>query len=139
MSDFTKKPVIEIAGEELRPDAGIVDAPPEKQNGGMQALAEREYHHHRAPLPEAHKPPAPVFPRSIMVTLAAGILAGLIVGWLAGVLLLENILLVEGWEGLYSMSPFTFRAFWALMGAAAGIGLGGVAGLLSAPGPESHG
>ncbi|HSO27291.1 MAG TPA: hypothetical protein VLS48_04425 [Anaerolineales bacterium] len=113
----------------------IPKAPPEQKNGGMQALAEREYHHHRTPLPEAHQPPAPVFPRPVMMALAVSILVGVVIGWIFGVLLLNNSIVIAGWEGLYSMSPFTFKAFWAFIGAALGIALGGVGGLLFSAAP----
>ncbi len=91
------------------------------QKKGMQALSEKEELHYTAPLPEAVSPPIQPFPARILRGLAASALIGLLVGVVFGLLLQNNVLVIGGWEGLYSMTPFTFVFFWAIMGLALGV------------------
>lgn len=99
---------------------------------GMQALAEKEVYHHTQPLPEAEAPPVIPFPNAVVRGLWAGVITGGLVGWFFGYLLQNNLIVVEGWEGLYSMTPLTFIVFWIFMGVAAGILLGGITAILAA-------
>ena len=101
------------------------------QRGGMQSLAKEAVQFHARSLPEAE--PSQAFPPVLMRGLYASIIIGALLGGLFGYLLQSNILIIPGWEALYSMGPFTFIAFWALIGIALGVILGGVAGILFAP------
>lgn len=100
---------------------------------GMQMLAKKETRHYTAPLPEAMPPPVNPFPRGVMAGLAGGALAGGLVGLIFGLLLVRNLLVIPGWEALYSMAPFTFVVFWASMGLALGVLVIGVGTLLGSP------
>lgn len=100
---------------------------------GMQRAAREVEQFYRRRLPESEElDPAP-FAAPIVRGLWIGMLAGALIGLLFGQLLLDRILVVPGWEGLYSMGPFTFGTFWTLMGLAAGLAIGGLIGLFSVP------
>lgn len=103
---------------------------------GMVELAERDVQHHTTPFPEAYEPAVSPFPRPVIAGLWLSILIGGLLGLVFGALLQNNLLVIPGWEGMYSMSPFTFHAFWTFMGIALGILTGGVASLLVAPAGE---
>jgi len=53
-------------------------------------------------------------------------------GLLLQYLLRNGLLVISGTEGLYSMTPFTFAAFWVVVGAAFGLLVVGVGTLLVA-------
>ena len=105
---------------------------------GMVDLAERIFRHHTTPFPEAYRPAVNPFPRLLSVGLWLSVLIGGLLGLGFGALLQNNRLVIPGWEGLYSMSPFTFHAFWTIMGIALGILVGGVATLLILSPDELH-
>ena len=107
------------------------------QRDGMQALAKEGVQFHTRSLPEAE--PSRAYPPVVMRGLYASIVVGALLGGLFGYLLQDNILAVSGWEALYSMGPFTFVAFWALIGIALGVLLGGIAAILFAPLPVGEG
>lgn len=100
---------------------------------GMRELAKREEDFHTRPFPEAEAPPIDPFSPAVMRGLWLGALIGGIVGAIFGYLLQQNLLVVPGWEMLYSMGPFTFVVFWVFMGIALGVMLIGVGYLLTAP------
>lgn len=99
-------------------------------NGGMVDLAEEEVFFHTRPMPEAVPPPVVPFPAGVVRGLWAGIAVGALLGGLFGYLLLNHYVIIEGWEGLYSMTPLTFVVFWIFLGIAAGILLGGISAIL---------
>lgn len=99
---------------------------------GMQGLSVREEQHYIAPLPESDLPPIQPFPARVMAGLGIGALLGSLLGAGFGLLLQRNILIIPGWEGLYSMGPFTFVFFWAVMGLALGVITIGIGVLLTA-------
>lgn len=99
---------------------------------GMIALAEKVKQVHTQPIPEATLPAPQPFPPLIWQGLLVSIAVGALAGWGFGWLLLEGTLVFSGWEGLYSMVPATFYAFWIFMGAALGIVVGGVGTILLA-------
>ena len=103
------------------------------ENNGKQSmlkLAEREVRHHTTPSPDAQEPAIDPFPRPVNGGLWLSILISGLLGLGFGVLLQNNLLVIPGWEGLYSLAPFTFHACWTLMGVALGILIGGVATLV---------
>ncbi|MFW6182950.1 MAG: hypothetical protein ACOC8X_04070 [Chloroflexota bacterium] len=104
-------------------------------NGGMLELAERIEAHYTAPSPQATAYAPNFFPRLLDHGILWGLLAGAVLGVLFGWLLHSGRLTPSGWEGLFSLTPFTFFAFWAFAGAALGLLLGGVATLLLAEPP----
>jgi hypothetical protein len=106
------------------------------QKQDMLDLAAKIETHYTSPSPQASNYTPNYFPR----VLDAGIVLGLVLGALAGLLLawllLSGRLAPEGWEGLFSLSPYTFYTFWAITGAALGLAVGGLATLLTAHVPD---
>lgn len=104
---------------------------------GMRGLAREVEQYHTTPFPRAHPLDVNPFPARVMSGLWLGLGVGAIIGLITGMLMRNNVISVPGWEGLYSMVPFTFNAFWTLAGAALGMLIAGVAFILAAPAPES--
>lgn len=98
----------------------------------MQRLAEQEVAYHSTPLPEAQAPPVEPFPPPVVRGIWLGLLAGALLGLLVHVLLRNNLVVLPGAEGLYSMAPATFAAFWITAGAAVGLAVVGVIALFMA-------
>ena len=107
----------------------------EKGRSRMQRLAGQVEAHHLQPYPGARPPDVNPFPAGVMRGLWIGMLAGALAGLVLGLLLQRNIIAPRGWEGLYSMTPFTFVAFWVLLGLAVGMLIVGVGVILAHPGP----
>lgn len=101
----------------------------------MLALAEQVEDHYTRPSPLAEFRPT-VFPdllgHGIFWGLFLGALLGILLAWLAH----NGRLTPSGWEGLFSLVPFSFYAFWSFMGAALGLAIGGVATLMATPVPD---
>ncbi len=109
------------------------------RNGGpdMHRLAAEELQHYLASLPKAHAPQTNPFPHSIWWGLGVGIVVGAILGVIFGLLLLRDLVVMPGWEGLYSMAPGAFIAFWLFAGTALGMIVGGVGAILWTPIPQA--
>ena len=107
------------------------------QQDSLQALAKEGIQFHTQSLPEAE--PTQAFPPVVLRGLFTSIVIGALLGGLFGYLLQNNFLVISGWEALCSMGPFTFVAFWALIGIAIGVLLGGVGAILLAPMPVEEG
>lgn len=107
------------------------------REGGMQALADRAARHYMAPMPEAEPPPVQLFPPLVTWGIWLGILLGAALGLVAHLLFRNVMLAVPGTEGLYSMTPYTFRAFWLVTGGAIGLLVVGLVTLLLAS--QGHG
>jgi hypothetical protein len=101
----------------------------EKRDGTseLQELAKEQVAFHTRPSPQAEWHAPHPFPSRLIRGLWFGVLVGGILGAIFGILLVQNLLFISGWEMLYSMGPFTFVAFWTLMGIAIGLALIGVA------------
>lgn len=101
----------------------------------MLDLAEQVEEHYTRPSPQATFKPN-FFPE----LLDHGIFWGLFLGALLGIFLAWLVhtgrFTPTGWEGLFSLVPFSFYSFFAFVGAAAGLLVGGVATLLVAPVPD---
>ncbi len=103
----------------------------ERSASMMKAQSRQVQDHYTRTLPES-RPLLPYpFAAPIVRWLWIGILVGGVVGFLLGLLMVNNRLIIPGTEGLYSMAPFTFVAFWVFAGSALGIATIGVAGLFS--------
>jgi hypothetical protein len=109
----------------------------DEQRSEMQALARRSEREAEERLPGAGPPQVPPFPPRVVAGLWLSILLGALLGLVLGGLLRSNTIVVPGWEGLYSMGPFTFHVFWLFAGAALGILVAAFLILLS--GPSRHG
>jgi hypothetical protein len=103
--------------------------------GNMLQLAERVERHYTSPSPAAtiHRPA--FFPQSLDHGIFWGLFAGALLGLLLSWLLRSGTVTPSGWEGLFSLSPFTFYAFWAFAGAALGLLVGGAISILATPPP----
>ncbi len=104
-----------------------------KKPSPMQKASRQEVAYHTRSAPEAQPPAIDPFPPGIVHGLWLGITLGALAGLLTGNLLFQGILPVEGWEGLFSMTPFTFHAFWVFAGAATGLFIGGLAAIIATP------
>jgi len=100
----------------------------------MQALSRRSERQARERLAAAAPPEVQPFPARVVAGLWLGILSGALLGLLFGGLLRSNTIVVPGWEGLYSMGPFTFHVFWLFAGVAVGIIAAALLTLLPEPG-----
>jgi hypothetical protein len=89
------------------------------QAGSMQEAARRSVAQRSAPLPQAES--IELFPAAMIRWLWAAVAAGGALGVIFARLLLTHTLTIRGFEGLYSMAPFTFHAFWFFAGGALGI------------------
>jgi hypothetical protein len=113
----------------------------EHKNGhanGMIPVAERIEHHHRQPAPDARAQVPEPFPPILWRGLGWGMLGGLLLGLLFAWLLRSGTIVISGWEGVFSLVPITFYTFWAMMGAALGLLVGGIGTILTAK-AERHG
>lgn len=106
------------------------------KQSNMLDLAQKVEAHYTSPSPQATRHAPNVFPRMLNYGLLLGIILGVGAGLLLALLLQSGRLAPQGWEGLFSLSPFTFYAFWAFVGAALGIVAGGLITLLMAEPPE---
>ena len=106
-------------------------AQPRPQSDGMRAMTDDILDHHQQPYPQARM--VTPFPKPIMRALSWGLLAGLLLGILWAQLMLREVVQIASFEGLFSMTPFTFSVFWAMMGAALVGLLVGVAAILLYP------
>ena len=102
----------------------------DEQRSEMQALARRSEREAEERLPGAGPPQVPPFPPRVVAGLWLCMLLGALLGLVLGGLLRSNTIVGPGWEGLYSMAPFTFHVFWLFAGAAMGILVAGVLLLL---------
>ncbi|HSM58376.1 MAG TPA: hypothetical protein VK879_19635 [Candidatus Sulfomarinibacteraceae bacterium] len=106
-----------------------------EHNGNMFQLAERLEAHYTAPSPQATAYAPNFFPRLLDHGIFWGLLLGAVFGVLFAWLVHSGRLTPSGWEGLFSLTPFTFYAFWAFAGAALGLLIGGLTTLLLAQPP----
>ncbi len=106
------------------------------KKSNMLDLAQKVEAHYTSPSPQATRHAPNVFPRMLNYGLILGIILGVGAGLLLALLLQSGRLAPQGWEGLFSLSPYTFYAFWAFAGAALGIVVGGLTTLLMAEPPE---
>lgn len=98
----------------------------------MVPLAEEVERAHLTVVRGAVAPEPDPFPPSVVRGLWLGIAFGALAGLVIGSLLFEQVFTVPGWEGLFSMGPFTFLFFSTMIGAAAGILVGGIGAILVA-------
>ncbi len=84
-------------------------------------VAEKVEREREAPVEGAAELLPRAFPPLVLWTLPAGVALGTLAGVRFAKLLLDGVLTVPGWEQLFSLVPYSFYAFWAFMGAAAGI------------------
>jgi len=108
----------------------------QQQGNGMVSMAKKVEWHHVKPAPEAVSPAPEPFPTILWHGLGWGTAVGLALGALVAWLLLSGTLVITGWEGLFSMVPATFYAFWMMIGAALGVVLGGVGTIFAAKAPS---
>lgn len=126
-----------IQTQTVKPDTRERDGEDKKHENGMVPAAERLERHHLAAAPGAADPLPNPFPAAVVRGLGAGVGTGAVVGLLVGILLYQNVLIVPGWEQLYSAGNVTFYVLWTLFGVAAGIlFIGGGSLLLISP--EAH-
>lgn len=104
----------------------------------MQQLAAELEAYHTKPAPEAHTLDVEPFPRAATQGIPIGLAVGAGLGLAFGLLQQAYMITVSGWEGLFSMTPFTFVSFWTLIGAALGLAVVGVGFLLAAAPPEER-
>ena len=103
--------------------------------GNMLELAERVERHYTSPSPAAtiHRPA--FFPDSLDHGIFWGLFMGALLGILFSWLLRNGTITPRGWEGLFSLGPFTFYAYWTFAGAALGLLVGGVISIMLTPAP----
>lgn len=110
------------------------DLPNDKMSK-MQQMAYKVEQHYLEPSPQAKPPAYDPFPEDVMQGTWVGILGGALVGLLVGLLLLRGWVTIPNIDGLFSMTPFAFGAFWTLLGAAVGLAVGGIAAMVDEPDP----
>lgn len=103
--------------------------------GNMLDLAKKVERHYTSPSPQATIYAPAYFPAALNLGLIGGLIVGALIGALFGWLVHAGAILVRGWEGLYSLTPVTFYTFWAFVGAALGLLIGGTIALLGTPAP----
>lgn len=101
----------------------------------MLELAEQVEDHYTRPSPAAEYRPN-FFPELLDHGIFWGILLGAVVGILFAWLVHTGRVTPTGWEGLFSLVPFSFYSFFAFVGGALGLLVGGVITLLAAPAPD---
>ena len=101
----------------------------------MLHLSEQIERHYTSPSPAATIHTPAFFPASLDRGLLGGLLLGALLGVLFGWLVHSGSISPRGWEGLFSLGPFTFYAFWAFTGTALGLLIGGAISLLLTPAP----
>lgn len=108
------------------------------QMQGMATMSEQVTRHYDTPAPHSKRPDLDLFPPGVLRGLALGVALGAVVGALAGYLLAQNILVVPGWELMYSGAPATIYTLWAFLGVALGVATVGVGALLGTPAATSQ-
>ncbi|MBZ0304722.1 MAG: hypothetical protein K8I82_01520 [Anaerolineae bacterium] len=103
-----------------------------KQHQGMQHMAAEVVEHYTEPSPMVTEAPE-FFPAAVMNGLTIGAAVGALLGFGLGYLLREFIIVVPGWEGLFSMETWTFLVFFTLIGSAIGLFVIGSATVLFTP------
>lgn len=98
----------------------------------MRETAREVVQFHEAPAPISEPETPDFFPPLVMNGLGWGALIGGTIGFIFGVLLYNNILVIAGWEGLYSMEVGAFVILWLFLGVAAGVVVGGIGAILAA-------
>lgn len=101
----------------------------------MREMAARDTRFHLQSMPEATPAEIDPFPAPVLRALAIGSVVGLLVGISWAALMLNNLVVIGGWEGLFSMTPFTFYVFWGVIGLALGGFLVGTVAILTHPTP----
>jgi hypothetical protein len=103
-----------------------------RENGQsmMLELAEEVEEHYTHPSPAAEYRPT-YFPEQLDHGLFWGLFLGALLGILLAWLVHNGWVTPTGWEGLFSLVPFSFYAFWAFVGGAVGLAVGGVIALLA--------
>jgi hypothetical protein len=97
----------------------------------MQKVSQEEVLYYDKSRPEAIHFQS--FPDGIWSATWLGILIGTGIGLIFGVLMFQGIITIPGWEGLFSMTPFTFHVFWGVVGLALGLITGGLIGMAVTP------
>lgn len=98
--------------------------------GGMVQMAEQITQHYDEPAPHSeHQHPDP-FPAGVMRGLGIGAVLGAVLGTIIGYLLTKNILVVPGWELMYSGAPATIYTLWIFLGVSLGVATIGVGSIL---------
>jgi hypothetical protein len=100
------------------------------EDENVKALSEEVMTFHLRSFPQAER--ADYFPRPVKIGAWIGLAAGIVIALILSFLLRGGSLTIGGLEGLFSMTAFTFHAFWAFMGASAGLAIGGIIGILTA-------
>jgi hypothetical protein len=108
---------------------------PEDGHRMMLELAEQIEDHYTQPSPAAQYRPN-FFPDLLDHGIFWGLLLGALLGVALAWLVQNGRVTPTGWEGLFSLVPFSFYAFFAFAGAASGLLLGGMITLLAAPVPD---
>ncbi|MDX1663702.1 MAG: hypothetical protein R3272_07910 [Candidatus Promineifilaceae bacterium] len=115
---------------------------PRKQTQGqsdgqnMIEMAGQVEEHYTRPSPKATSYTPNFFPAILNQGIFWGLLIGALFGLLLAWLVHNGRVTPTGWEGLFSLVPFSFYSFFAFAGAAVGLAVGGVVTLLIAPVPE---
>jgi hypothetical protein len=99
----------------------------------MVEMARQNEAAHLSLVPGATTPKIDPFPRGVLMASWFGLLLGAIVGLGFAGMLLNGLLVVPGWEQLYSMTPRTFATFWTGIGAALGLLIAGVVAIMAVP------
>lgn len=101
----------------------------------MLDLAEQVEDHYTSPSPAAEYRPN-FFPELLDHGIFWGIFLGALLGILFAWLVHTGRVTPTGWEGLFSLVPFSFYSFFAFVGGAVGLAAGGVITLLATPAPD---
>ena len=99
----------------------------------MRPLAVEVERVHSRPVPESVWPDPKPFPAVFWYGLLASVVIGAVVGLVFARLLFTGVIAPRGWEGIFSLVPFTFYFFWMMMGLALGLAVGGVVTVLVMP------
>ncbi|NTU79462.1 MAG: hypothetical protein HGA45_08675 [Chloroflexales bacterium] len=99
----------------------------------MAQLAEQITRHYDEPAQQSRPPIPEPFPPAVMHGLSLGAAQGAAVGAVIGYVLANNMLVVPGWELMYSAAPATIITLWLFLGAALGVATVGVGTLLTTP------
>jgi hypothetical protein len=119
--------------EDSRPERHDRNGSHGHQMQGMTQMAEQVTRHYDEPAPHSERPHPEPFPPAVMRGLALGTALGTVVGVVFGYLLANSILVIPGWELMYSGAPATIYTLWTFLGAALGVATIGVGALLAAP------
>ena len=109
---------------------------PNDKMSKMQQMAYQVEQHYLEPSPKAHPPAYDPFPEDVTQGTWVGLLGGALAGLVFGLLMLNGTIVIPNVDNLYSMTPFTFGAFWTLIGAAAGLAIGGIITMIDEPDPD---